>query len=41
MARILIGECRQKVSTFNPVLSDYDDFKILIEGLKPTPEDTK
>jgi len=27
-ARILIAECKQEVSTFNPVLSDYDDFMI-------------
>lgn len=28
MVRILIGECKQEVSTFNPVLSHYDDFLI-------------
>ena len=29
MPKILIAECRQEVSSFNPVLSHYDDFKIL------------
>ncbi len=33
MPKILIAECRQEVSSFNPVLSHYDDFKIL-EGDK-------
>lgn len=28
MPRILIAECKQEVSTFNPVLSGYDDFTI-------------
>jgi microcystin degradation protein MlrC len=28
MPRILIAECKQEVSTFNPVLSGYDDFAI-------------
>jgi len=28
MPRILIVECKQEVSTFNPVLSGYDDFTI-------------
>lgn len=28
MSRILIAECKQEVSTFNPVLSGYDDFTI-------------
>ena len=26
MPRILIAECKQEVSTFNPVLSGYEDF---------------
>ncbi len=26
MARILINECKQEISSFNPVLSTYDDF---------------
>lgn len=26
--RILVAECKQEVSTFNPVLSEYDDFHI-------------
>ncbi len=29
MPKILIAECRQEVSSFNPILSHYDDFKIL------------
>lgn len=28
MPRILIAECKQEVSTFNPVLSGYDDFTV-------------
>jgi microcystin degradation protein MlrC len=28
MPRILIAECKQEVSTFNPHLSGYDDFAI-------------
>src|SRR5690242_1937301 len=28
MMRILIGECKQEVSTFNPALSHYGDFII-------------
>ena len=28
MPRILIAECKQEVSTFNPVLSSYDDFTL-------------
>jgi microcystin degradation protein MlrC len=28
MTKILIAECKQEVSTFNPVLSGYDDFTI-------------
>jgi len=28
MVRILIGECKQEVSTFNPALSRYDDFTV-------------
>lgn len=28
MPRILIAECKQEVSTFNPHLSGYDDFKV-------------
>ncbi len=28
MKRILIAECKQEVSTFNPHLSQYSDFKI-------------
>ena len=28
MPRILIAECKQEVSTFNPVLSSYEDFTI-------------
>ncbi len=28
MAKILIAECKQEVSTFNPHLSGYDDFRI-------------
>lgn len=28
MAKILIGECKQEVSTFNPVPSSYDDFEV-------------
>src|SRR5439155_13325871 len=28
MSRILIAECKQEVSTFNPHLSGYDDFAI-------------
>ena len=26
--KILIGECKQEVSSFNPVLSSYDDFEV-------------
>ncbi len=29
MPRILIAECKQEVSTFNPVLSHYEDFRIV------------
>ena len=29
MYRILIAECKQEVSSFNPVLSHYDDFEIV------------
>ena len=29
MARILVAECKQEVSSFNPVLSYYEDFEIL------------
>jgi microcystin degradation protein MlrC len=28
MPRIIISECKQEVSTFNPVLSGYEDFTI-------------
>lgn len=28
MMRILIGECKQEISTFNPAVSCYDDFEI-------------
>jgi microcystin degradation protein MlrC len=28
MFRILVGECKQEVSTFNPVTSNYSDFEI-------------
>ncbi|MEO6741761.1 MAG: M81 family metallopeptidase, partial [Chthoniobacteraceae bacterium] len=28
MTKILIAECKQEVSTFNPVLSGYEDFTI-------------
>lgn len=28
MPHILIAECKQEVSTFNPCLSGYDDFNI-------------
>jgi microcystin degradation protein MlrC len=28
MPKILIAECKQEVSTFNPHLSGYDDFKV-------------
>lgn len=28
MTRILVGECKQEVSTFNPAVSGYDDFAI-------------
>ena len=28
MPKILIAECKQEVSTFNPNLSSYDDFTI-------------
>jgi hypothetical protein len=28
MPRILIAECKQEVSTFNPHLSQYDDFQV-------------
>ena len=28
MPRILIAECKQEVSTFNPHLSNYEDFKV-------------
>jgi microcystin degradation protein MlrC len=28
LTRILIGECKQEVSTFNPVTSTYDDFDV-------------
>lgn len=28
MKRILIAECKQEVSTFNPVLSSYEDFTL-------------
>ena len=29
MTRILIAECKQEISSFNPVLSGYDDFAVL------------
>ncbi len=29
MPRILVAECKQEVSTFNPVLSGYEDFEVL------------
>lgn len=29
MLRILIAECKQEVSSFNPVLSQYHDFEVL------------
>ncbi|MFT5095605.1 MAG: microcystin degradation protein MlrC, partial [Porticoccaceae bacterium] len=29
MPRILIAECKQEVSTFNPVPSQYEDFRIV------------
>ncbi len=32
MTRILIAECKQEVSTFNPHLSNYDDFAIRRSG---------
>lgn len=28
MTRILVGECKQEVSTFNPAVSTYDDFTV-------------
>ncbi len=28
MYRILVAECKQEVSSFNPVLSRYGDFEI-------------
>ncbi|MCL4506375.1 MAG: M81 family metallopeptidase [Chloroflexi bacterium] len=28
MVRILVAECKQEVSTFNPLLSHYDDFEV-------------
>ncbi len=28
MPKILIGECKQEISSFNPVLSRYHDFEI-------------
>ncbi len=30
MKKILVAECKQEVSTFNPVLSHYDDFDIAV-----------
>lgn len=32
MPRVLVGECQQEVSSFNPVLSDIDDFVITTGG---------
>ena len=29
MARILVAECKQEVSTFNPVASRYEDFRVV------------
>ncbi len=28
MSKILVGECKQEVSSFNPVISTYDDFDV-------------
>src|SRR4051794_3169111 len=28
MVRILVNECKQEISSFNPVLSHYDDFAV-------------
>ena len=28
MTKILVAECKQEVSTFNPNLSGYDDFSV-------------
>ena len=28
MARIVVAECKQEVSTFNPVASRYEDFRV-------------
>src|SRR5687768_10682464 len=28
MRRILVNECKQEISSFNPVLSTYDDFLV-------------
>ena len=36
MPRILIAECKQEVSTFNPVPSEYEDFRT-IEGPEMLP----
>ena len=29
MTRVLIAECKQEVSTFNPVPSHYEDFRVV------------
>jgi len=29
MPRVIISECKQEVSTFNPVLSRYVDFRVV------------
>ena len=29
MARIVVAECKQEVSTFNPVASRYEDFRVV------------
>ena len=30
MPKILVGECKQEVSSFNPVISTYEDFDISV-----------
>src|SRR5688572_885526 len=32
MVRILVNECKQEISSFNPVLSHYDDFAVHFGG---------
>ena len=29
MTRIVVAECKQEVSTFNPVASHYEDFRVV------------